>query len=150
MNPIATIFYALWCLLCGGCSGAVWGTILTVWECPRGQMRVGHVTFCYPCRVRCQPCQVEGVSISTFSAFIHKILYSTQQPSAGSLEFAVVLTRHVSNIWQCLKWRTQYWDKQDGKHRYHLGHPYGRGAMPSPSPCRLWFWQHCIQAIKQV
>ena len=49
--------------------------------------------------VACQPCRVEVVSISTFSAFIHKILYSTQQPSAGSLEFAVVLTRHVSDVY---------------------------------------------------
>jgi hypothetical protein len=49
--------------------------------------------------VPCQPCRVEVVSISTFSAFIHKILYSTQQPSAGSLEFAVVLTRHVSDVY---------------------------------------------------
>merc|ERR1712242_76771 len=63
-------------------------------------MRVGqHVIFCHPCRAVPTLPRVEGVSISNFSAFINKILYSTQQSSAGSLEFAVVLTRHVSDVY---------------------------------------------------
>ena len=55
-----------------------------------------YILLSLPCAVPSLPSG--GVSISNFSDFIHKILYSTQQPSAGSLEFAVVLTRHVSNI----------------------------------------------------